>query len=64
MNASRFRRDRAASVHVRCDDLVEEALELAIGERDAIEGFELLPEVCFKRGAIADVGAIFVLEVP
>ena len=51
-------------VQVRCDDLVEESLELAVGECDTIQGFELFPEVCFKRGSIADVGAIFVLEVP
>ena len=31
---------------------------------DAIQGLELFPEVCFKRGAIADIRAIFVLEVP
>jgi hypothetical protein len=51
------------SVHVRCDDLVEESLELAVGECDTIQGFELFPEICFKRGSIADIGAIFILEV-
>ncbi len=51
-------------VHVRCDDLVEESLELTVGECDAIQGVELFPEVCFKRGAITDIRAIFVLEVP
>ena len=50
-------------VHVWCDDLVEESLELAICEVDAIELLELFPEICFKRGSIADVVAIFVLEV-
>ena len=50
--------------HVGCDDLIEESLELAVGECDTIQGFELFPEVCFKRGSIADVGAIFVFEVP
>jgi hypothetical protein len=30
---------------------------------DKIQGFELFPEVRFKRGSIVDVGAIFVLEV-
>jgi hypothetical protein len=39
-------------------------LELAVGECDTIQRFELFPEVCFKRGPIADVGAIFILEVP
>jgi hypothetical protein len=33
------------------------------GECDTIQGFELYFEVCFKCGSIADVGAIFVLEV-
>ncbi len=50
-------------VHIRCDDLVEEPLELTISECDAIQGFELFPEVLFQRGSITDVGAIFVLEV-
>ena len=51
-------------VHVWCDDLIEESLELSVGESDTIQGFELLPEVCFKRCSIADVAAVFVLEVP
>ena len=44
------------------DDLVEQAGELAIGEVDAVEGLELLAEVLLQRGAVADVGAVFVLE--
>ena len=51
-------------VHVGCDDLIEESLELAVGESDAIQGFELFPEVSYKRFSIVDAGAIFVLEVP
>ena len=51
-------------VHIWCDDLVEESLELSAGEVDAVECLELLPEVRFKLGSIADVGAVFVLEVP
>ena len=51
-------------VHVGCDDLIEESLELAVGECDTIQGFELFPKVCIKLGSIADVGAVFVLEVP
>ena len=50
-------------VYIRPDDLIEESLELAVGEGDTIQGFELFPEVCFKRCSITDVGAIFVLEV-
>ncbi len=51
-------------VHVWCDDLIEESLELSVGEVDAVECLELLPEVRFKLGEIADLGAVFVLEVP
>ena len=51
-------------VHIGCDDLIEESLELAVGECDMIQGFELFPEVCLKRCSIAEGGAIFVLEVP
>ena len=50
-------------VHVRGDDFVEEPLELPVGEADAIECLELLPEVRFERGSVADVGAVFVLQV-
>ena len=50
-------------VNVWSDDFVEESLELAVGECDAIQGFKFFPEVCFKRCSIADIGAIFVLEV-
>ena len=49
--------------HVRRDDFVEESLELAAGEVDAVESLELLPEVRFKLGSIANVGAVLVLEV-
>ena len=31
--------------------------------RDAVECLELLAEVCFQRGAVADVGAVLVLQV-
>ena len=64
VNASRFRKGTGSFVHVRRDDPVEEAPELCVRECDTIEGFELFPEVCFKRGSITDIGAIFVLEIP
>ena len=51
-------------VHVGCDDLIKESLELSVGEVDAVECLELLPEVRFKLGFVADRGAVFVLEVP
>ena len=45
------------------DDLIEEALEFAVGELDAVEGLEVVAEVVFEGGAVADVRAIDVLEV-
>jgi len=45
------------------DDLVEEALEFAVGELDAVESLEVVEEVAFEGGAVADVPAIDVLEV-
>jgi hypothetical protein len=36
--------------------LVEQALEFAVGQVDAVERLELLAEVGFQRGAVADVG--------
>ena len=45
------------------DDLVEQALELAVGEVDAVERLELLAEVLLQRGAVADVGAVGVFEI-
>ena len=45
------------------DDLVAEALELAVSEPDAVEGLELLAEVAFERGAVFDVIAIDVLQI-
>ena len=51
-------------VHVGRDDLIEEALELAVGKRDPVQGLEFFPEVGFKRGPITDVRAILVFEIP
>ena len=45
------------------DDLVEQALELAVGERDAVERLELLAEVLLQRGAVADVRAVGVFKI-
>jgi hypothetical protein len=45
------------------DDLVEEALEFAVGELDAVEGLEVVAEVAFDGGSVADVGAIGVFEI-
>ena len=64
VNASRFLQRTRGFVHVGSHDLIEESLELAIGEFDAVQGFELFPEVRFKHCLIADVGAVFVFEVP
>ena len=51
-------------VDVRRDDLVEETFEFPIRQRDAVQGFELLPEVRLERSPVAKVGAVAVLEVP
>lgn len=47
---------------IRSDDFIEQAGELAIGQVDAVERFEFLPEVLFQCGAVADVRAVFVFE--
>ena len=51
-------------VHVWRDDLVEESLKLAVGQFHTVQGFEFFPEVCFKCDSVANVGAMFILEVP
>jgi len=45
------------------DDLVEEALKLAVGQMDTVEFFELLAEVALQAGAVADVRAVGVFEI-
>ena len=54
--------DARGSEDVGGDQFVEEALEFAIGKADAVEGLELLAEVVLEGGAVADVGAMGVLE--
>ncbi len=49
-------------VDVGRDDVVQQAGELAVGQVDPVQGFELLAEVAFQRGAVPDVGAVLVLE--
>ena len=44
------------------DDLQQQPLELGVGEGDAVEGLELLAEVGFEGEAVADVGAVGVLQ--
>jgi hypothetical protein len=46
------------------DDLVEEALEFAVGEPDAVEGLEVVAEVGFEGGAVANVRAMGVFIRP
>jgi len=43
-------------------DLIEQPLEFAISQFDAIERLKLLTEVVFKRRPVADVRAVFVLQ--
>ena len=44
------------------DDFVQQALELVVGQLDAVQCLELLAEIRLERSAIADVGAVFVLQ--
>ena len=44
------------------DDLVEQALELAVGELDPVQGFKVFPEAHFKCRPITNVRANGVLE--
>jgi hypothetical protein len=48
---------------IRGDDFIQEPGELSFGQLDSVEGFKLLAEVFFQASAIADVCAIFVLQV-
>ncbi len=50
-------------VNVGGDDFIQQPGELGIGEADPVEGLELLAEVLLQSGAVADVGAEFVLQV-
>lgn len=59
---ARTRGDPGGGEDVRGDKLVKQALELAVGEADAVEGFELVAEVLFQRGAVADVVTVGVFE--
>ena len=57
------RKVRAAAKTSGVMILLQQALELGIGQVDAVEGLELLAEVLFQRGAVADVGTVGVFEV-
>lgn len=48
---------------VGSDDLVEEALEFAVGELNAVERLELFAEILFQCDLIPDIGAQRVFEV-
>jgi hypothetical protein len=48
--------------YVGGDDFVQQAGKFAIGQVHAVQGLELFAEVALQRGAVADVGAVFVLE--
>ncbi len=50
-------------VHIRRDHAVEQALEFAVGQANAVEGLELFAEVRLQRGTVADIGAIRVFEI-
>ncbi len=48
---------------VRGNDLLLQAVKLAVGQMDAIEGLELLTEVVLQRRAVANVRAVAVFEI-
>ena len=50
-------------VDVRRDHVVKQALEFAFGELHAVKRLELLAEVGFQGGAVADVVAVGVFEI-
>lgn len=58
-----FAEGAGGGIDVGGDDVVEKAVEFAIGELDAVESFEFGAEVLFEGGAVADVGADGVFEV-
>ena len=47
---------------IRADDFIEQPGEFAICEADAVQGLEMLAEVGFQGGAVADIRAVLVLE--
>ncbi len=53
----------AGGVDVWRDDLVEQQGELRIRQGDAVERLEVLAEVGLERDAVADVGAVLVLQL-
>ncbi len=52
-----------SGVDIRGDDFIQQPGELGFGQLDPVEGLELLAEVLLQCGAIADVVAVFVLQV-
>jgi len=49
--------------HLRGDDTIQQAGEFGVGEMNAIERLEVLAEVDFQRGAVADVRTVSVFEI-
>lgn len=50
------------SEDIRRDDLIEQAGELCISKGNAIQSFELFPEVPLERGAVGDVSSVLVFQ--
>lgn len=44
------------------DDFIEEAIELAVRQLDAVQRFEFFAEILFERNAVLDVRTINVLQ--
>ena len=48
--------------HVGGDDIAQQTGKFAIRQVDAVEGFKLLTKIALQRGAVSDVGTVFVFE--
>lgn len=49
--------------HVRGDDALQQTCEFGVGEMNAVERLEVLAEISFQRGTVADVRAVGVFEI-
>ena len=62
VEALRSRAGLGGSEDIGSDDFVQQAGEFGFGQVYAVERLELLAEISFKRGLVADVGAVVYLR--
>ena len=58
-----FAQDAGRHEYVRRNDLLHQSGELILREMDPVERLELLAEVLFQRGTVADIRAIGIFEI-